>query len=363
MIEGGERPEDRGVRAPARRLHRAPSRGGRCSSARSRAARPLVEEVVPGARPARPSRALVRLGFDSVGGVFVREAPIELLGPAQRRSSSTRSRRRTRTWRSIAPENTREGSRRPGRAGGAPAGRDADAPRALPARREAVGRLLLPDGGAAQDAGMTLPAVRGLPLRRRADRLGGARRDGWRGSPSGSTGRDRADRRRGHRPDLQPRGPRGQGRRARREHAGRRDLLLARRGLGRRCHQLFGVPRLLHRPRGQRRPLPLRGRADRRRIRDERRGVPDRHARHRRGRAPAGRVRDRLQPGHPAAHEEHPLRREDGGDDPPRDRHRLPAARRQEHERDALGHGQGAAERRPDRARRRGRPGERAMAL
>ena len=122
----------------------------------------------------------------------------------------------------------------------------------------------------------------------------------------------------------------------------------------------LGVPGVLPRSRGRRRPLPLRGRPDRRGLRDERRGLPDRHARHRRGRAPAGRVRDRLQPRHPAAREEHPLRREDGGDDPPRDRHRLPPARRQEHERGALGHGQGAAKRRADRAGRRGRPGERA---
>ena len=51
-------------------------------------------------------------------------------------------------------------------------------------------------------------------------------------------------------------------------------------------------------------------------------------ARHRRGRAQARRVRDRLQPRHPAAHAQHALRREDGGHDPPRDRHRLPPARR-----------------------------------
>ena len=42
-------------------------------------ARPLVEEVSR-ELGRRDVRALVRLGFDSVGGVFVREAPIEILG-------------------------------------------------------------------------------------------------------------------------------------------------------------------------------------------------------------------------------------------------------------------------------------------
>ena len=86
-----------------------------------------------------------------------------------------------------------------------------------------------------------------------------------------------------------------------------------------------------------------------------------RGARHRRGRAGARRVRDRLQPGDPAAHAEHALRREDLRDDPPRDRRRDPVRGRAQRERDALGHGQGPASGRPDRARRRGRPGERRM--
>ena len=48
-------------------------------------------------------------------------------------------------------------------------------------------------------------------------------------------------------------------------------------------------------------------------------------------------------------------------DDPPRHRRRDPDRGRPQRERHALGHGQGPAERRPDRARRRGRAGERGV--
>ena len=82
-------------------------------------------------------------------------------------------------------------------------------------------------------------------------------------------------------------------------------------------------------------------------------------ARPRRGRADPRRVRDRLQPRHPALHEEHALRREDVRDDPPRGRRRLAHHRRQERQRRALGHGQRPAQRRPHRMRRRDRPGKR----
>ena len=66
-------------------------------------------------------------------------------------------------------------------------------------------------------------------------------------------------------------------------------------------------------------------------------------------------------PGHPAAHAEHALRREDLRHDPSRDRRGNPDRGRDEQVRHALGHGQGPATGRPDRARRRGRPGERRM--
>ena len=75
----------------------------------------------------------------------------------------------------------------------------------------------------------------------------------------------RADRRRRHRPHVQPR----RAERARstrwREHAGRRGLLLARsRTRPKGVITLLGVSGLLPRPRGRRRAPPLRGRSDRR---------------------------------------------------------------------------------------------------
>ena len=50
------------------------------------------------------------------------------------------------------------------------------------------------------------------------------------------------------------------------------------------------------------------------------------------------------------------------GHDPPRRRRELPEGRRDERQRPPLGPGQGPPERRPDRAGRRGRPGERHLA-
>ena len=76
----------------------------------------------------------------------------------------------------------------------------------------------------------------------------------------------------------------------------------------------------------------------------------------------ARRVRDRLQPGHPAAHEEHALRREDRGHGALRRRRRLPAARRDERVDRSLGHGQGPARRRRDLVRRRAGAGRREVA-
>ena len=99
-------------------------------------------------------------------------------------------------------------------------------------REKPVGRLPVPTPALAQDAGMTLRGVRGLPLRRRAGRLGRARARRWSGSRSASTPERGADRRRRHRPHLQPRGPRRPRGRDRREHAGRRGLLQPGRGLG-----------------------------------------------------------------------------------------------------------------------------------
>jgi aminopeptidase len=118
--------------------------------------RPLIEEVSR-ELARRGVRALVRLGFDALGGVFTREAPLELLGtvPAIDRNEIE-------TVDSyiaiLAPENTR-------------AGVDVDAER-LGVRRQALMRLqkpylsdekpwvgcYFPTQAAAQDAGMSLPA-------------------------------------------------------------------------------------------------------------------------------------------------------------------------------------------------------------
>ena len=59
---------------------------------------------------------------------------------------------------------------------------------------------------------------------------------------------------------------------------------------------------------------------------------------------------------------EHPLRREDGRDDPHRGRRELPEGRRHERLVAPLGPDQGPPRGRPDRARRRSRPGERQLA-
>ena len=105
-------------------------------------------------------RALVRLVFDSVGGVFVREAPLELLGRL-----SEIERHEVDTANSymalIAPENTREGSDVPAERAGIrqAAMRTAHEPY-LRDEKPWVG-CYFPTEAAAQDAGMTLHRVRG----------------------------------------------------------------------------------------------------------------------------------------------------------------------------------------------------------
>jgi aminopeptidase len=119
-------------------------------------ARPLIEEVSR-ELGRRGVRALVRLGFDAVGGVFTREAPLDLLGvvpPIDRNELETVD-----SYVAIlAPENTRDGA-------------DVDAER-LGVRRQALMELqkpflsdekpwvgcYYPTQAAAQDAGMSLSA-------------------------------------------------------------------------------------------------------------------------------------------------------------------------------------------------------------
>jgi aminopeptidase len=117
--------------------------------------RPLVHAVTRELAQ-RGVRALVRLTFDSVGGVFVREAPPELLD-----SLSEIERHEIETANSyiaiVAPENTREGS-------DVPAERTGLRQAAMRAAHEEYLRdekpwtgCYYPTQAVAQDAGMTLP--------------------------------------------------------------------------------------------------------------------------------------------------------------------------------------------------------------
>ena len=72
---------------------------------------------------------------------------------------------------------------------------------------------------------------------------------------------------------------------------------------------------------------------------EQRRGVPDRDARHRRGRSPPWRARHRHELRHRDRHEGDPARREDRRHRPHGDRHELPGDRRHEQLSRALGHG------------------------
>ena len=90
----------------------------------------------------------------------------------------------------------------------------------------------------------------------------------------------------------------------------------------------FSYPGGVRRARGGGREAALRGRAHRRRVGGAQRGVPDQDARHRRGRAAAGRARDRHELRHRPLHEGDPARREDRRDGPPGGRHVLSRDRR-----------------------------------
>ena len=151
-------------------------------------ARPLIEEVSR-ELARRGVRALVRLTFDSVGGVFVREAPLELLGELS--SIEINEIENADSYMAIvAPENTRDGSDIPAERTG---------PRQQAMRRHHGAYLsdekpwvgcYYPTAAAAQDAGMSVRAFE--------DFLYGAVLVDWEalrrtmeGSPSASTGRAR----------------------------------------------------------------------------------------------------------------------------------------------------------------------------
>jgi aminopeptidase len=116
--------------------------------------RPLVDEVCR-ELGRRGVRALVRLSFDSVGGVFVREAPLEILGllcEIELHEVETANSYMA----LIAPENTREGADVPAERAGLR--QQAMRPPHEPYLRDEkpwVG-CYFPTEAAAQDAGMTL---------------------------------------------------------------------------------------------------------------------------------------------------------------------------------------------------------------
>ena len=99
------------------------------------------------------------------------------------------------------------------------------------------------------------------------------------------------------------------------------------------------VPGQLRRAHRVRRADALRGRQGRGRLGRAGRGLPDRDARHRRGRPPPGRARHRHQLRHLDRHQGDPARREDRRDDPHGDRDELPRERRHQQLRGPLGHG------------------------
>ncbi len=116
--------------------------------------RPLVEAVTR-ELAGRGVRALVRLGFDSIGSIFVREAPLELLG-----TLSEIERYEIETANSyitiLAPENTREGADIPAeRMGLRQAALRVPHEPYLRDERPWVG-CYFPTGAVAQGAGMTL---------------------------------------------------------------------------------------------------------------------------------------------------------------------------------------------------------------
>ena len=218
----------------------------------------------------------------------------------------------------------------------------------------------------AQDAGMTLPAVRGLPLRRGAGRLGGARASRCGGSPTASTPASEV-RIVGDGTDLRfsLAGRHGLRRRARREHARRRGLLQPGRGLGRGRRSRFSeYPACYPGHQVDGRPAPLRGRHDRR---GERR-APTRSSCSAmldadEGARRLGEFGIGCNPGIQRHMRNTLFDEKIEGTIHLAIGHGLPVHRRHERERRPLGHGQGPAARRAHRARRRGRPGERAWLI
>ena len=255
---------------------------------------------------------ILQLQFEQLGGPFAREAPVEVLrepAPLQRRDLGEVDG----VISIYCPENAHEGSDLSDERLAALAADDRAAARAHDGAGDPVGdRRVARRRRCADEAGHDARRVRGVHLRRRAARLGRRRRAHAPDRRPVRRGRRGAHRGGRHRPDAVARRPGRVGRRRARQHAGRRGVLLPARGLGERRDRVLRVPgRLLRDARSKARGSCSRdGRVvDASATRE--RGLPAPDARHRRRRAPARRARDRLQPGHPALHEERRLRRED----------------------------------------------------
>ena len=301
--------------AGARALPAARPAADRRSLARDRATRRLRH-------PAHLARVVgdqLRLGEGGAGGAP--RGPPTRRGPRHPEHRLLHGHHRSR-------EHARRLRHPAGTDGAAAGGRPQVCGAVLP-RREAVGRMPVADERAGPGRRHDARAVHRVPVRRRPHRLARARaRDGedrraLRRREGG------ADRRRGHRPHLQPRGRKGK---------------VSGAGANMPSGEVFYSP-----------------------VEDTANGVVtfseypayyfgrDVHGarlRFENGRAVeitagsnedffksvltsdegavgAGRVRDRMQPGHPGSHAQHALRREDRGDDPPRDGQRLPDDRRE----------------------------------
>ena len=324
-------------------------------------ARPLIEEVTR-ELGRRGARALVRLGFDAGGGVFVREAPMELLDDAVGHRAHEIENANS-YMAIVAPENTRSAADIPAERLSAQqaALREPHMPY-LSDEKPWVG-CYYPTAAAAQDAGM--------PLARFEDFLYGAVLIDWhelRAKMEGIAEHfDRAETVRivGTRdgPHLQPRRPRGKGRRAGREHAGRRDLLLAGRGLGRRGdHATRSIRRATSATRSAASASGSKAGAivDASATSDEEflLGTLDTDEGARR----LGEFGIGCNPGIQRHMRNTLFDEKMEGTIHLAIGTGFPQLGGQELERRPLGHGQGAAERRADRARRQGRPGERRMA-
>ena len=186
--------------------------------------------------------------------------------------------------------------RPPARARGAARRRRQRVPRAEAEPRDPVGDVPLPDARACAGRGHDDGRVRGLPLRRVLLDWDAERERMGRFKERFDARRRGADRRPRDRHQAQRRRPRGRDRRRAPQPAGRRVLLLARRGRDRGRDHVLGVPGGRGAARGRERAARLLRRARRRRVGVGERGGAALGARPRRGRARARRARDRLQP-------------------------------------------------------------------